>query len=73
MNKDYLSKENTTNLKGLLALMVLLHHTYQKALIGSSVAIFDFTMRSLGFYCVSCFLFLSGYGLMTRYLNGGVF
>ena len=71
MNDDYLSKERTTAIKGLLALMVLIHHTYQKTLIGSSVLLFDFTMRSLGFYCVSSFLFLSGYGLFSSFKNGG--
>ena len=53
MNDTYFSKSNTDQLKGLLAVLVLIHHTYQKPLIGADIPFIDFTLRSLGYLCVS--------------------
>lgn len=56
--EDGLSLENTRALKGLLALLVVLHHLYQRS-GGLLLPLFD----NVGVLCVSLFFFLSGYGL----------
>lgn len=61
--EDALSLENTRALKGILAVLVVLHHLYQQVQEGRLYFVFD----NVGVLCVSLFLFLSGYGLMKRY------
>ena len=74
LNQDYFNKQQTESLKGLMAVLILIHHIYQHVLIGGDYPLFDFIMRSLGYYAVSIFLFISGYGLMLRYqaTGGGI-
>lgn len=60
---DYLSKEISLCLKGICALLILMHHLNQRTLVlaGTFVGeMFDL----LGFLAVSVFFFYSGYGLM---------
>ena len=60
---DSLSRENTTALKGILAVFVILHHLYQETEGGRLYFFFD----NVGILCVSLFFFLSGYGLQKSY------
>lgn len=57
------TKEQSKPLKGLFAIVVLLHHTYQKMDICQNLPFVDYFMRSLGYLGVGVFLFISGYGL----------
>lgn len=61
--EDALSLDNTKALKGILAILVVLHHLYQQVQMGRLYFFFD----NVGILCVSLFLFLSGYGLLKRY------
>ena len=64
MKKDsYLSKETSTCLKGISAIVVVLHHLYQYTDITKGTPIGDFLGAS-GALAVAVFLFFSGYGLM---------
>lgn len=70
---DYLSKESTTPLRGIFAILIIFHHISQRT---SSGYIFN-TLSYFGFLNVSIFFVLSGYGLMYQsnlkgdsYLNG---
>lgn len=61
-----LSEEQVKSLKGIFALVVLMHHLYQSTDIIDNRylgAIF----QALGFFAVSIFFFLSGYGLQMSY------
>ena len=68
-----LSKKTSVCLKGILALMILIHHVYQNTLLGSEYVIIDYVLRSFGLYGVSAFFLLSGYGLMYSISRGGYF
>ncbi len=59
-NTNYLSRENTNNLKGIAAILILLHHIS----IFTDVYKWLYGMRYIGFILVSVFFFSSGYGLM---------
>lgn len=63
MREAYFTKDETVAMKGLMALMILLHHVYQHTLIGSHLEIFNYVIRSLGYIGVAGFFFISGYGL----------
>lgn len=60
---DIFTKEQSKSIKGLFAIVVLLHHIYQKMDICQNMQFVDYFMRSLGYLGVSVFLFVSGYGL----------
>ena len=63
---DYLNRERTTGLKGLLALGVLLSHMIPASnLFSNRIIIAMFS--SLGYLSVSVFFFMSGYGIMAQY------
>lgn len=64
--EQYLSKEQTTSLKGLLAIGVLLSHTVPAAKVFQG-SILSPLVGSLGYLCVAVFFFLSGYGIMAQY------
>lgn len=66
---DYLSKENTTCLKGLFAVCVLAHHLYQHSGIFREgwLRYVGVCFQALGFISVAIFFFLSGYGLLASY------
>lgn len=57
--EDGLSLENTRALRGLLAVLVVLHHLYQRTRGGLLFFFFD----NVGPLCVALFFFLSGFGL----------
>ena len=62
MREDYLSKEQTCGLKGVAALMVLIHHLYLTSGILSG-SVFRAVPQAFGYLAVAVFFFLSGYGL----------
>ena len=63
---DYLSVEQSTALKGLLALGVLFSHAVPASgLVKGSIL--SPLIGSLGYLCVAVFFFLSGYGIMAQY------
>lgn len=61
--RDCYSKEYWTCLKGVFAIVIVLHHLALKTTQG---VIFQH-LESVGFLCVSIFFFISGYGLMKQY------
>lgn len=62
---DYLSLENTQMIKGIMAVLVVLHHLYRE--IGEGVLFFFFD--NVGVFCVCLFFFFSGYGLQKSNLS----
>lgn len=66
---DYLSKDNTNSLKGILAICVLVHHLYQHSGLFRDgwLRLFGVGFQALGFVTVAMFFFLSGYGLIASY------
>ena len=66
-NKDYLSVQQTENLKGIFILLVLFHHLNIFAGVGD---IYNF-FSNAGFIAVGGFLFISGYGLMYQFEHKG--
>ncbi|AAM31800.1 conserved protein [Methanosarcina mazei Go1] len=64
-NFEFLSKGNTDRIRGLLALVVILHHVAQRM---DNVGLM-LPFCQAGSYAVSIFLFFSGYGLMTSSLK----
>ena len=67
--KDYLSKENTNCLKGILAICILVHHLYQYSGLFRDgwLHLLGGCFQAFGFLAVALFFFLSGYGLMAMY------
>ncbi len=66
INKDYLSADNTKCLKGILAVCIVLHHLYSATSVLKEMIIGKLFMF-MGYWCVSVFFFITGYGLMTQY------
>lgn len=71
--QDYLSKETTGCLKGIFAVVVLIHHLYQYSGIHIN-DIVDMLVQSMGYLAVGMFFFISGYGMFISvqkrdYLN----
>ena len=64
---DYLSKESTLVLRGILAVAIILHHISEKTGTGF---IFPFMVHA-GYLIVAVFFFLSGYGLSVQYQKKG--
>lgn len=62
---NYLSLQQTNQLKGFFALVVILHHLAQRTKGG---VLFPF-FNHVGYLAVSIFLFISGYGLMLQYMK----
>lgn len=62
-NSDVLGMKNSTALKGLAAVVVVLHHVSQRI---DNVGVL-FLFRNLGYLSVSLFFFYSGYGMMKSY------
>ena len=66
---DYLSRNTTNSLKGVMALMVLLCHLHGRVQLFSN-SILGTLFTAFGYLAVSGFFFLSGYGLfLTMYRN----
>ncbi len=66
----YLDKDVSKCIKGICALVIVLHHANQRTLVlaGSYIGeLFDI----IGFLAVSMFFFFSGYGLMISYESKG--
>lgn len=61
--KNYMSKEYTTCVRGICALLVVVHHLYQYTGLFWGTFIGD-VLQSMGYLCVAVFFFYSGYGLM---------
>lgn len=59
----YLSKEYTNCLKGIFAILVVVHHIFQYIGLSSNYLI-NIVLQLIGFLSVAAFFFLSGYGLM---------
>lgn len=66
INRDYLSIENTISLKGITAILVLIHHLFQYSGL-LRFPIVSTILQELGYWSVALFFFLSGYGLMESY------
>ena len=66
-NNEALSLDAMTNLKGVMAIMVLMHHISQKAAFQQTHTIPVF--ENIGFLFVGVFFFCSGYGLYKSYLT----
>lgn len=60
--KPWLSKETGQCMRGWFAIAIIFHHLSQRTHDGLLFRLFLF----VGVYCVSCFLFYSGYGLMKN-------
>lgn len=60
-NQNFLSKNNTNQIKGLMVLTVILHHVAQRMISPSLM----YPFRYFGYLAVSVFILLSGYGLTT--------
>ena len=65
INNNYLGFDNSIAIKGLFAVVVMLHHITNEADCGKFMFLFNFS----GFIAVSVFFFYSGYGLMYSYTN----
>lgn len=63
--KDYLSKENCNCIRGIFAVVILVHHIAQLGLVKVPYYV-DLLLQSTGYLAVSIFFFLSGYGLAEQ-------
>ena len=61
-NREYLSVESTSGLRGFLALGIIFHHLSQLVKTGEEFSNFSY----MGTYIVSIFFFLSAYGLYVQ-------
>jgi probable poly-beta-1,6-N-acetyl-D-glucosamine export protein len=59
-NDNFLSKKNTVQVKGLMIIIIVLHHLSKKLTYVGLM----FPFKGIGYLAVSMFFFLSGYGLM---------
>ncbi|MGN0550980.1 MAG: acyltransferase family protein [Acutalibacteraceae bacterium] len=67
---DYLSLENTKAIKGIMAVVIVLHHLYRQFADNGVYEIWLKPFDSpMGWLVVGVFFFFSGYGLMLGYLN----
>lgn len=67
---NWLSKDQTDCLKGIFAVLVLLHHVRaQMSCLNDTIIGMIFT--AMGFLSVGVFLFFSGYGLETQFKKKG--
>ena len=70
ITNDVFARDSFQNLKGILALLVLVHHLHQFSGVLSETPL-NFPMLMLGHFAVSGFLFMSGFGLLESYLAKG--
>ena len=66
INQYAFSRENTNHLKGGFALGVVLHHLCSLTGVGASIGLGPI-YTALGYWCVSVFMFISGFGLLSQY------
>lgn len=69
MTKEFFTKHDTQAVKGLMAIIILSHHIYQRVPAPDATWL-DYIFRSLGYLGVSVFLFISGYGITCSYKEG---
>lgn len=62
---DVLDRRESTKIRGLLAVLILLHHIS----ITTATGVLMKTFAVVGIFCVAVFFFYSGYGLMTGYMQ----
>lgn len=62
---NIMSTDNTLKIKGFLSVIIILHHLSLSTNIGSLFKVFYI----LGIISVGVFFFISGYGLMSQYMN----
>lgn len=67
-NEDYLSIKSGKSLRGLLALVIVLHHLTIH-IEPDGLGMFFKPFANIGFLAVAVFFFLSGYGLQKQYLK----
>lgn len=65
-----ISSDSSKCLKGFLATCVLIHHLYQHSGLLHQTIIGG-CLQAAGYLSVSCFFFLSGYGLYASYMSKG--
>lgn len=73
MNDKYLTRSNTDCFKGICAIMVVLCHVCSRTGIGASIGLGPI-YSAFGYWGVSGFMFMSGYGLicsLSNSSNGG--
>lgn len=72
--KQNFSRSQTECLKGVFALGIVICHLCSRTGLGASVGLGPI-YTALGYWGVSVFLFITGFGLMMRYMSvrGGVF
>ena len=63
MEKEYFSKQTTNAVKGLFALLVLIHHVFLNFFQDTNSLLLNYFFSSLGYLSVSVFFFISGYGI----------
>ena len=68
-NGSFLAKDVSNSWKGILAIIVLLHHISQR--LSGDYLLFS-VFYDAGFIAVAAFFFFSGYGLQKQRLNKGV-
>lgn len=62
------NKQQTDSLKGIFAIMVVLSHLFSRCGLGANIGLGPI-YTALEYWGVSVFLFISGYGLMSRYIQ----
>lgn len=72
MNQNF-SRSQTDCLKGVFAIGILICHLCSRTGLGSSVGLGPI-YTALGYLSVSVFMFITGFGLMMRYMafGGGI-
>lgn len=65
LNPDYLSIESSRSIRGFFTIAVVFHHLAQHTTDGLLFRFFAL----VGYFAVSVFFFLSGYGLQSRHLH----
>lgn len=66
----YITKRTATCLKGICAILIIIHHVY--LMLGPlHIGFIDQALEDLGYLTVSVFFFLSGYGLHCSFRNNG--
>lgn len=63
--ENVLSKYHGIPIRGFLTLIIIVHHVVQQMYNPEILTIFN----EVGFLCVACFFFFSGYGLMYNTMN----
>lgn len=65
VDDDYMSVEHTTNMRGIAAVGIIMHHLSER--ISEDNGMFFSKLPVAGYLLVTFFFFLSGYGLLIQY------